>query len=173
MKSFKQFFESFAPNPMYFFHGGRDWDTIDPKKYGTGEPGGIRPLGHGLYGGVGLSDEDLPAALNLARAYANKYGGHIHGFGVNLQDPNVANIGYGGNKWARGGLGEPTKSTLMGGRNAKQLEYEVLPWQHNERNAIEGAVHDPNILSRIGKWKKDVSDEEIINTIKKLSASTK
>lgn len=154
----------------YFVHGGRDFDEIDPKHYGSGEPGGIRPLGKGLYGSVAQGHKGLETAIEHAKIYGKKYGTHIHAFKLDIDDPTSKNIGYGGDKWARGGLGslvKGSKRNSFGKDEAQQVEYEVLPWKHKEQHGIEAAVHDPSILKRIGKWDTRTPTEDIVNHIKK------
>lgn len=64
------------PEKILFIHGGSKFDEIDPSRFGSGEPGGIRPLGNGLYGYVVKSTdrEGMLAAISGARHYAEKYG---------------------------------------------------------------------------------------------------
>jgi hypothetical protein len=62
---------------IYVVHGGSDFDQIDPSYSGRGEPGGIRPLGNGLYGYViDHADSELAArSIDGAKRYSQKYGG--------------------------------------------------------------------------------------------------
>ena len=148
-------------------HGGRDFDDIDFTKLGTGERGGIRPLGKGLYGGMALDEKGLKSSIELAKVYAKKYGGFVHGFGFDLNDSRLAKAGT---EFARGGLGEEVPgSKLLGGRSANQIEYEKLPWMHEGVNALEAAVHDPSILKRMGKWFADTPTDVIMQDIRRLS----
>ena len=168
MKSFKEYIKESEEEPKYFFHGGKDFEDINLSKAGSGEPGGIRPLGKtALYGGVAFKNEHLENAINLAKVYGKKYGGHVHGFSMGL-DADTSNVDKPG--WARGGLGKETSSELRTEYDfntstrrsvkAKQLEYERLP-----SGRIEGAVHDPSILRRVGKWKVETPTEDIIRDI--------
>lgn len=59
-----------------FVHGGSDFTELDARFQGSGEPGGIRPLGDGLYGYAvkGNDTKGLLEAIKGARTYADKYG---------------------------------------------------------------------------------------------------
>lgn len=66
-------------------HGGSNWEVFDKSRLGTGEPGGIRPLGPGFYGYVATNKKELAKAIKAAKVYAEKYGGGsptIHLFSV-------------------------------------------------------------------------------------------
>ena len=72
-------------------HGGSDFEDIDPKYFGTGEPGNIRPLGNGLYGYVvdSTNTDEIAKAVDFARRYAEKYGRGkkaVHAFQLDLTD---------------------------------------------------------------------------------------
>jgi len=61
---------------LYVVHGGSDFDKINPSRFGSGEPGGIRPLGKGLYSFV-IDHEDpkrAAYAIDYAKHYSKKYG---------------------------------------------------------------------------------------------------
>lgn len=138
-------------------HGGRDFDDLDFSKLGSGEPGGIRPLGKGLYGGLARNPQELKTAIELAKVYADKYGGHLHAFELNDPAPErTAMLGYGASPewWARAGGGPEVGSRRPGGGQYRAWEAEALPWKSNaeDQHGIEMAVHDPSLLSRLGKW---------------------
>jgi hypothetical protein len=83
--------EAPAQRTIIVVHGGSDFENIDPAKFGTGEPGGIRPLGKGLYGFVVDSNnsDEIAKAVASARHYSKKYGRGkkaIHAFQLDLTD---------------------------------------------------------------------------------------
>lgn len=85
---------------VVLIHGGADFDKINPAMFGTGEPGGIRPLGDGLYGYVvhDRSREELAEAIRGAARYAKKYGrGNktVHAFTYDMTDAYVGMNGRG------------------------------------------------------------------------------
>ena len=137
------------------FHGGRDFDQIDPTKLGTGEPGNIRPFGKGLYCGLAVTQNDMYSAIELAKVYARKYGGKtatIHGFSATLPGK-IKNLAYDNTGWARtGGAG---------------WEAEALPWKPTATasNGKEIAFTNTHLLSRLGKWPVDTPTEQIIHSI--------
>lgn len=146
--------EGFKP---LFFHGGGDFDEINPSRFGSGEPGDIRPLGQGLHGGVAIRPEDVPTAIELAKVYT-KYGGNsptVHAFHVELPDKVVDNVGYKPGEWARTG-------------DQLTHELEALPWKPREGmpTAVEGSIKDPSLLSRVGKWTADTPSEKILSDLK-------
>lgn len=61
---------------IHLIHGGGDFDEIDKRFSGMGEPGNIRPLGNGLYTYVIDPDdpETAKSAIGWAKRYAAKYG---------------------------------------------------------------------------------------------------
>jgi hypothetical protein len=137
------------------FHGGKDFDQIDPMKFGTGEPGGIRPLGKGLYGGLVVTPDDMRSAIELAKVYAIKYGGRtptVHGFEAHLPSK-IKNLAYDNRGWARTG--------------GTSWEAEALPWRPTaaDNTAKEIAVVDPKLLRKIGKWPADTPTEQIIGDV--------
>lgn len=65
-----------SDDSLYVVHGGSDFDKINPSRFGSGEPGGIRPLGKGLYSFV-IDHEDpkrAAYAIDYAKRYSKKYG---------------------------------------------------------------------------------------------------
>lgn len=141
------------------FHGGRDFEQIDPKKFGTGEPGNIRPLGKGLYGGLAVNPEDMHSAIEIAKVYARKYGGKtptIHAFEADLPSK-IKNLAYDNSGWARTG----------GATRGTSWEAEALPWRPtaNASQAKEIAFVDTTMLRRIGKWPADTPTEQIMSSV--------
>lgn len=139
------------------FHGGKDFDEIDPKKFGSGKPGGIRPLGKGLYCGLAVTPDDLYSAIELAKVYAEKYGGKtptIHGFEANLPGK-IKNLGYDNRGWARTGAGK------------EEWEAEALPWvpKIGAAKAKEAAFVNISLLRRIGKWPANTPTEQIVKDV--------
>jgi hypothetical protein len=147
-----------ADHTVMVFHGGKDFDQIDVKKFGTGEPGGIRPLGKGLYGGLAVTPDDVHSAIEIAKVYARKYGGKtptIHGFEAQLPNK-IKNLGYDNRGWARTG--------------GTSWEAEALPWRPavNSNTAKEISVVDPSLLRKIGKWPADTPTEQIERALNHL-----
>jgi hypothetical protein len=65
-----------SDDSLYVVHGGSDFDKINPSRFGSGEPGNIRPLGKGLYSFV-IDHEDpkrAAYAIDYAKHYSKKYG---------------------------------------------------------------------------------------------------
>jgi len=65
-----------SDDSLYVVHGGSDFDKINPSRFGSGEPGGIRPLGKGLYSFV-IDHKDpkrAAYAIDYAKRYSKKYG---------------------------------------------------------------------------------------------------
>ena len=88
--------EESKPSRAVFIHGGSNFDNIDPRMFGTGEPGGIRPLGKGLYGYFVDADsrEDIDRAIKQARIYAEQFGdGTVHAFSLDLTDAGIRQLG--------------------------------------------------------------------------------
>lgn len=80
-----------AKRMVIVVHGGSDFDALDPKKLGTGEPGNLRPLGNGFYGFVvdKTNPEEVAFAVDYARVYSEKYGRGtkaIHAFQLDMSD---------------------------------------------------------------------------------------
>jgi hypothetical protein len=155
-----EIFESTVPSDggkhrIVMFHGGRDFDAIDPRRFGSGEPGGIRPLGKGLYGGLAVTPDDLRSAIELSKIYAKKYGRSsptIHAFEASVSDK-ILNLGY-DHGWTRtGGPG---------------WEAEALPWSPSADapKAKEIAFVDPSALRRIGKWPADTPTDQIVAAVR-------
>ena len=148
--------EPFRP---IMFHGGANFDTIDAGRFGSGEPGGIRPLGKDkLYGSLAMSPEEIPTAIQHARMYS-KYGGSdptIHAFHADIEPRHLEKIGYDYSQGQHSRGGEPGK-----------YELEALPWRPNEESprAVEAAVH-PDHLDRIGKWSADTPSDQIMSDLK-------
>jgi hypothetical protein len=144
-------------------HGGSDFDTIDPTMFGSGEPGRLRPLGKGLYGGLARSPEELQSAVELARVYANKYGRDsptLHAFEADLPAEKVSKLGYSSERLPSGDQKYWTRT----GEGPADWEAEALPWRHAEDapTAIEISVANTDRLKRAGKWPADTSYEDIL-----------
>ena len=150
-------------------HGGSDFDKIDKTRFGSGEPGGIRPLGNGLYGYVVTIDnpEDAKRAIEGAKNYAKKYGRGektIHVFSV----PKTARIGYNGPVALEGfpdrQLGADgqaiAREDIDEYKKNSQLYAEKLPG-----GLIEMAILDPSIATRVGRFKVDTSVDEIYDIL--------
>ena len=150
--------------PKYtVIHGGTDFVDINPAKFGSGEPGGIRPLGKGLYGGLARSPEELQSAVELARVYANKYGKGtptLHAFEADLPAEKVSKLGYSSERLPSGDQKYWTRT----GEGPADWEAEALPWRHAEDapTAIEISVANTDRLKRAGKWPADTSYEDIL-----------
>jgi hypothetical protein len=140
------------------FHGGGDFDTVDPSKFGTGEPGGIRPLGKdAFYGSLATNPSELETAIEHARIYS-KYGGDnamIHAFEAGL-DPKIMNLAY---ENLHGRYGVPG-----------EWEAEALPWRPREDMPMAKEIGVKNIgaLRRIGKWPAGTPAAEIMADIRAM-----
>lgn len=178
-------------------HGGADFEDIDPKKFGSGEPGGIRPLGNGLYTfevDPGNPEEAL-RAIDYARHFSNKYGKGkktLHGFSV----PHSATAMWNGPKAGPFKEGwSPEERTWL---DALQAANEIPPGP--ERKAAFAAAHeleeaakanpgnfqlrgerlpinltelsilDPKIAKRVGKFDLEVSNEDILKQLTESAA---
>lgn len=163
MKICELFEEETETHRVFAFHGGRDFDTIDSSKFGSGEPGNIRPLGKGLYCGIAVTDDDLYSAIELAKVYANKYGGKtptIHGFSAILPTK-IKNLSYDFE------IGKPTTKSMTRTGIKNEWEAEALPWSPKigAKKAKEAAFLNPSLLTRIGKWTAETTTDKIINDI--------
>lgn len=144
------------------FHGGGDFDTIDPSKFGTGEPGGIRPLGKdSLYGSLATQPSDLETAIEHARIYT-KYGGTtpmIHAFEAGL-DPIVNKLAY-ENGWGR-----------VNSPGSEDWQAEALPWRPRMDlpTAKEIGVKNVSVLRRIGKWPANTPAAQIMADIQGMKS---
>jgi hypothetical protein len=153
MKKFKEYL--YENTKQYFMiHGGSDFEDINPKKYGTGEPGNIRPLGQGLYGYA--LDPDKPeehhGAIDWAKRYSQKYAKgdkKLHLFKISNSTKTSFN-GY--NKHLD--LPSVDKSGNFQMRTAR------LPIDQTEI-----AVHDPSVLTKVAKFDLDTPNEHIIKHI--------
>lgn len=133
-------------------HGGSDFDEVDFSNLGRGEPGGIRPLGKGLYGFVLTNDntDDMRQAIASARHYAQKYGRGrkaIHLLRAKLDGAKVASSGprLQDDEWDSAPYGDPL-----------DMKTELLPG-----GLTEAAVMSADRLERIGKFSIDEADETI------------
>ena len=61
---------------FYMLHGGTDFDKIDLKASGLGEPGSFRPLGRGIYGSRIVDPKNIETIKN-AYLQASKFAGHF------------------------------------------------------------------------------------------------
>ena len=148
------------------FHGGSDFDEIDPSYFGRGEPGNIRPLGKGLYGGLAVHSDEHEPAIETARHFAKKYGNSkkgktIHAFQIELpaEIKNLASFDD--------NLGQPIGTkTRMGSLNNKDIlgrgDWEAEALGNGDK---EISINTPSMLSklrRVGKWSADTPTEKII-----------
>jgi hypothetical protein len=173
-------------------HGGSDFEAIDPKYFGTGEPGGIRPLGKGLYGYVVDSSdpEQIAKAVDYARHYAEKYGRGkktIHAFQLDLTDTNVGFNGpvieelrgrvgpelqrfYGAVDRRDAAMpGSPERSAAQAEVSSAMDALQKIQDARVERLPIgltEVGVTNTGKLTRIGKIGVDQSDQELVDVIR-------
>lgn len=155
MKSFKRFLNE-QQDHYYMIHGGSDFDQIDPKKYGTGEPGNIRPLGKGLYGFILVphNEEEAHGSINWAKRYSQKYAQNpktLHIFKI----PKTTINSYNGYKKH---LDLP--SPLETGKEA-QMKSSRLPIDQTEVSIL-----DHSILTRVAKHPVNTPNEEILKGLK-------
>lgn len=155
MKTFRDFISESKDGHIYVVHGGSDFDNIDLKHSGRGEPGNIRPLGPGLYGYHVPTDNDEEAhhAISWAQRYGTKYGRSnktLHVFKV----PRTATLGMNHSQHHVGDFAKPE-----GGN--PQMRAERLPI-----GATEVSVLDPTVATRVGKFPIDTPPHEILNHIK-------
>jgi hypothetical protein len=150
-------------------HGGSDFGRIDKKKLGTGEPGGIRPLGEGLYGYVVPTDnpEMAKQAIEGAQMYARKYGKGektVHVFSVPKSALLTSNGPIPLEGFPERQLGEPGKPTpqeeIARYRAESQLYAERLP-----SGLVELSILDPSIATRVGKFKADTDSDSILGKL--------
>jgi hypothetical protein len=138
--------------PVTIFHGGADFDILDAGKLGSGEPGGIRPLGKdAFYGSLATGPQDIETAIEHARIYS-KYGGDtpmIHAFEADL-DPKINNLAY---QSPHGRYGD-----------AGNWEAEALPWRPTMElpTAKEIGIKNLSLLRRVGKWPAGTPTSEIM-----------
>lgn len=175
---------------IHLIHGGSDFEEIDPRFSGTGEPGGIRPLGKGLYTYV-IDPEDpdrAKDAIGWAKRYATKYGRgkktlhvfrvpksastvfngprNIAGLGAEPQDKLEA---YRAHRAAEPAKDDPAwwdwsrkgNALYEDVKNAADLRMEHLPI-----GLTEAAINNPKIAQRVGKFDPDADPEEIIKAIR-------
>ena len=173
---------------VIMIHGGSDFEVLDKRNLGRGEPGGIRPLGNGFYGYVvdKTNPEEVEKAVNYARHYATKYGrGNkaIHAFQLDMRDAETSFHGqvlnslqgkrktaseklkaarkaYDANPSAEGAWAK-LRQAEKDYVNSVDLTVERLPV-----GLTEGAVNDLGRLERIGKIGLDKSDDELVKAIK-------
>ena len=154
MIKFKDFLKE-EQDHYYIIHGGSDFDQVDPKKYGTGEPGNIRPLGKGLYGYVldPNNKEEAHGAINWAKRYSQKYARHpktLHIFKI----PKTTIGSYGYKKFID--LPSPRETG-----KEPQIRSTRLPIDQTEV-----AVLDHSILTRVAKHPVDTPNEDILKGLK-------
>lgn len=168
-----------ALRKLTILHGGKDFETPDPQFLGAGEPGGIRPLGNGLYGYAVRSPEDVDNALHQARKYAKNYGGStptLHAFELEVGPGEVSSNA----KWAReldtpemkqvSSLYRLANSLPVGEERSRAFAQaheaaKILPENDHKLAPIsteelpigleEVAVKDLSRLLRKGKWSAD------------------
>jgi|GEM_PF-3346566 hypothetical protein len=179
-----------------FVHGGSNWRDFDKSFLGSGEPGGLRPLGNGLYGYAARNDEELLRAISGAKVYANEYGGgdpQIHLFSI---QPPVGHTSWAGQhapdylftdtQKRIGDLYEHANSLPVGSERSAafaearrlsdankvnyRLRVEMLPAQGDGfPGLIEAAVHDPSLLNRIGMAPANTPNEKIARLLAGLN----
>ena len=155
MKTFKQYIKESDSDHYYMIHGGSDFDEIDSKKFGSGEPGNIRPLGHGIYGFIvdPNNEKEAHGAIDYAKIYSKKYGGSnkkLHLYKIPKTTVNSYN-GY------EKHLDLPGPSDT----SPFQMRSSRLPI-----NQTEVSVHDHKILKKVGKFDIDTPNEHILGHIK-------
>jgi len=173
-------------------HGGSNFEGIDPKYFGTGEPGNIRPLGNGLYGYVidSTNTDEIAKAVEFARRYAEKYGrGNkaVHAFQLDVEG---ARTGFNGQviESLQGAVGPElqryyetadARDALPVGspeRKAAQAEFEkayealkkipeAMRFERLPVGLTEVGVTDTGRLKRIGKIGIEQSDAELVKII--------
>jgi hypothetical protein len=184
--------EAPAQRTIIVVHGGSDFEGIDPKYFGTGEPGNIRPLGNGMYGYVvdSTNAEEIAKAVEFARRYAEKYGRGkktVHAFQLDVEG---ARTGFNGPviESLQGAVGPElqryretadARDALPVGspeRKAAQVEFdkayealkkipEAMRFERLPVGLTEVGVTDTGRLKRIGKIGIEQSDAELVKII--------
>lgn len=184
--------EAPAQRTIIVVHGGSNFEDIDPKYFGTGEPGNIRPLGNGLYGYVidSTNTDEIAKAVEFARRYAEKYGrGNkaVHAFQLDVEG---ARTGFNGQviESLQGAVGPElqryyetadARDALPVGspeRKAAQAEFEkayealekipkAMSFERLPVGLTEVGVTDTGRLKRIGKIGVEQSDAELVKII--------
>jgi hypothetical protein len=180
-----------AQKTVIVVHGGSDFENIDPKYFGTGEPGNIRPLGNGLYGYVvdSTNTDEIAKAVDYARHYAKKYGRGkkaIHAFQLDLtgadtgfNGPIIENLrGESGPERQRLDAAYARRDTFPSGssewwsatdevRDAERAlqKSQAARFERLPAGLIEVGVTDTGRLKRIGKIGIEQSDSELVKTI--------
>ena len=179
---------NFDAGDFLIIHGGSDFDEIDPRFFGSGEPGNIRPLGNGLYGfQLRLGNEDeLAKALSLAANYANKYGkgnktlhifkGRKADFDVTSNGPQVEDFPLTNkerkevgklydiaNSLPRG----PERSAAFDAANAAsdRLPKPNLRTERLPGGITEVAVLSPEKLQRVGKLPVNAEKKQLLDLL--------
>ena len=140
---------------IYVIHGGSNFDQIDLKNSGRGEPGNIRPLGAGLYNYVVDPSNPIAAARAIegAKVYAQKYGRgdkQLHVFRV----PKDINANFVGMKHPVAGMGVKNDSAAF------DAKFERLP-----NGAVEVALLNPSVATRVGKFDLNTSTDAILSQL--------
>lgn len=183
----KDALKTLAKRMVIVVHGGSDFDALDPKKLGTGEPGNLRPLGNGFYGFVvdKTNPEEVAAAVNYARIYSEKYGRGtkaIHAFQLDMSDIETRFNGpirpslQGPKTTAKAEMDAAWKAFgdaplgSDGWRNFKaaRAKYENSVGLTVERLPIgltEVAINELGRLERIGKVGLNDGDEKLVSAI--------
>ena len=183
----KDALKTLAKRMVIVVHGGSDFDALDPKKLGTGEPGNLRPLGNGFYGFVvdKTNPEEVAAAVNYARIYSEKYGRGtkaIHAFQLDMSDIETRFNGpirpslQGPKTTAKAEMDAAWKAFgdaplgSDGWRNFKaaRQKYENSVGLTVERLPIgltEVAINELGRLERIGKVGLNDGDEKLVSAI--------
>lgn len=175
---------------IHLIHGGSDFDEIDPRYSGTGEPGNIRPLGKGLYTFVLDPDDPESAkdAIGWAKRYATKYGRGKKTLHV-FQVPKSASTTFNGPRVIEGMGDEPQDKldAYRAHRNAEPAKDDPAWWDWSRKgNALydeihnaadlrmehlpigltEAAINNPKIAQRVGKFDPEADPDEIIKAIR-------
>ena len=193
MKSFLQYISESKDGHIYVVHGGSDFDNIDLKHSGRGEPGNIRPLGPGLYGYHVPTNDDEEAhnAISWAQNYGKKYGrGNktLHVFkvprtttlGMNTPTHHIGQFASSTtpdeHAWLNA-LGDadklprgPERSAAYEKARAMEPKIKGTPQMRAARLPIgttEVSILDPTVVTRVGKFPIDTPPHEILNHIKK------
>lgn len=150
-------------------HGGSDFDKIDKDKLGSGEPGGIRPLGNGLYGYVVPLDnpEMAKEAIDGAKTFAKKYGKGdktVHVFSVPKSALLTSNgpiplEGFPERQLGKPGQ-RPTPEEVAAFKAESQLYAEKLPG-----GLVEMSILDPSVAKRVDKFSVNDSTSNILESL--------
>lgn len=191
--------EHIAEAHILLIHGGSRFDAIDPTRFGSGEPGNIRPLGNGLYGYVARSDDpaSIQAAVAGARHYAEKYGRGEKAIHVFSADTGSSQVGFNGaivdwikrasvpekfqkvlDAYDEANVLSPGPERTAAFDRARALDEQAGKQPFDFRaeqlpgGLVEMAAFNPNKLDRIFEAGLFHSDEEIADIIGQRSPET-